>query len=117
MAFFTSTIVENITMLTYINRVKPHASNLKSMNIKLDDHDLAMGTLSNLPQKSGSLMSALDASVHDPDVFTLKFIKGHLLQEGRRSIMRGGNVQTKSEACARFAERSSRDSCYDISSL
>ena len=103
--FYTATMAEGEKIMTYINRVKTLAATLKSMGVDIDDQEIAMTVLCGLPPRFDNLISALDALGDDPELFTLDFIKGRLLQEEQRSEIRIEELEIKSESSALVATR------------
>ena len=86
--FYTVTMDEGEKVLTYVNRVQHLASVLKSMNVDIDDKEMAMAVLNGLPPRFDSLIVALDALGNEDKIFTLEFVKSRLLQEEQRASMR-----------------------------
>ncbi len=92
--FYTVTMDKGEKMLTYLNRVKQLASTLKSMNVDIDDKEIAMAALNGLPSNYESLIVALDALGNDDDTFTFDLVKSRLLQEEQRSNDRENVIPT-----------------------
>ena len=86
--FYTVTMDEGEKVLAYINRVQHLASVLKSMNVTIDDKEMAMAVLNGLPSRFDGLIVALDALGNEDKIFTLDFVKSRLLQEEQRAGMR-----------------------------
>jgi len=93
-------------MLTFLNRVKQLADSLKSMNVNIDDKEMAMAVLSGLPSSYESLIVALDALGNDDRQFTFDFVKSRLIQEEQRCIEREKSDSVKQESSALFGMRS-----------
>ena len=73
--FYTVEMLANEKVLPYINRVKHLAAKLKSMNVHIDDKEMAMAVLNGLPARFDSLIVALDALGNAEKVFGLDFVK------------------------------------------
>jgi hypothetical protein len=67
-------MMEEEGMLTYINRVRQIAENLKLMDAKIDEAEVAMAVLNGLPSKYDHLIVALDAFGDDAKL-TMEFTK------------------------------------------
>jgi hypothetical protein len=85
--FYTVRMMEDEGMLTYINRVRQIAEELKSMDAKIDETEVAMAVLNGLPSKYDHLIVALDA-LGDDTKLTMEFTKSRLLQEEQRKSER-----------------------------
>jgi len=85
--FYTATMKSNEKMLVYINRVTQLSSILKSMEVTIDDAEVAMAVLNGLPAKFGNIITALDA-LGDERSLSLELVKSRLLQEEQRDVMR-----------------------------
>ena len=97
--FYTVTMQEGEKVLTYVNRVQQLASVLKSMDVDIDDKEMAMAVLNGLPPHYDSLIVALDALGNEDRLFTLDFVKSRLLQEEQTANMRHSrNVRNKNAA-------------------
>ena len=97
--FYTVTMQTGEKVLTYLNRVKQLAATLKSMNVEIDDQEIAMAALNGLPSSYESLIIALDALGNDEKVFTFDLVKSRLLQEEQRASERTYSpVNAKSSA-------------------
>ena len=92
--FYTVSMDKGEKMLTYLNRVKQLASTLKSMNVDIDDKEIAMAALNGLPSTYEGLIVALDALGNDDKSFTFELVKSRLLQEEQRSNERENVVST-----------------------
>ena len=79
--FYTAQMDSGEKVISYINRIKQLAASLKSMNVDIDDKEMAMAVLNGLPSAYGNLIVALDASGDQEKHFTLEFVKSRLLQE------------------------------------
>ena len=86
--FYTVTMQNDEKVLAYINRVKQLAARLKSMNVDIDDKEMAMAVLNGLPARFESLIVALDALGSEDKMFSLDFVKSRLLQEEQRAEMK-----------------------------
>ena len=89
--FYTVTMNNDEKVLAYINRVKQLAARLKSMNVSIDDKEMAMAVLNGLPTRFESLIVALDALGNEDKMFTLEFVKSRLLQEEQRAAMKSSS--------------------------
>lgn len=86
--FYTATMRRDESMLTYINRVREKASTLQSMDVEIDDKELAMAVLNGLPPRFGTIITALDAIGDEDESFTFDKVKSRLLQEEKRASLR-----------------------------
>ena len=86
--FYTVTMQNNEKVLAYINRVKQLAARLKSMNVEIDDKEIAMAVLNGLPARFESLIVALEALGSEDKMLSLEFVKSRLLQEEQRAEMK-----------------------------
>ena len=100
-AFYTASMQENEKILSYLNRVKHLAANLKAMDVKIDDEELAMAAFMGLPSRFDNLLVAFDA-LGDTEKFTFDYVKSRLLQEEQRSDIRDKTVNAKAESSALF---------------
>ena len=71
-------------MLAYSNLVRQLAARLKSMNVEIDDKEIAMAALNGLPARFESLIVALNALGSEDKMFSLEFVESRLLQEEQR---------------------------------
>ena len=90
--FYTVSMENNEKMLTYLNRVKQLAATLKSMNVDIDDQEMAMATLNGLPSSCEGLIIALDALGNDTKTFNFDLVKSRLLQEEQRANERATSI-------------------------
>ena len=81
--FYSAQMLDGEKVLTYINRVRQLASDLKSMDVEVEDEDIAMSVLCGLPGKFEHLIVAID-TVADNSKLSLDFVKSRLLQEEQR---------------------------------
>lgn len=79
--FYTVTMHENETILTFTKRVQKLATYLISMGVPIDDEETAMVILNGLPARFDHIISALDALGNDNRCLSLEFIKSRLLQK------------------------------------
>ena len=86
--FYTVTMQNDEKVFAYINRVKQLAARLKSMNVDIDDKEMAIAVLNGLPARFESLIAALDAVGSEDKMFSLEFVKSRLLQEEQRAEMK-----------------------------
>ncbi len=86
--FYTATMKEKEQMLVYTNRIRQIASVLQSMDVVMDDKEMAMAALNGLPPRYGTIIAALDAIGDDDPSFTLDKVRSRLLQEENRSTLR-----------------------------
>ncbi len=71
-------------MLVYINRVRKMASTLQSMDVTIDDKEMAMAVLNGLPPRFETIITALDA-IGDDDAF-------FYVRQGSESSSPGGEA-------------------------
>lgn len=86
--FYTASIKEDESVVSFITRVRYMASTLKSMSVTIDDAEMAMAVLNGLPDLFDNLISALDALRNEHERFTLDFVKSRVLKEEQRMKMR-----------------------------
>ena len=86
--FYTATMHPGEKMLVYINRIRQMASILQSMNVAIDDKEMAMAVLNGLPAHYGTIITALDAIGDEDDSFTFEKVRSRLLQEEKRRTSR-----------------------------
>lgn len=82
-SFYTAKMREDEKMLQFVNRIRHLASDMKCMDIKVEEEDVAMAILCNLPERFNNLIVAIDTTIEDRDL-TLEFVKSRLLQEEQR---------------------------------
>ena len=87
-------------MLVYINRVRQMASHLESMDVKIDEKEMAIAVLNGLPSSFRTLIAALDAIGEDDPSFTFDKVRSRLLQEERRTSMLRNSSHTSQQASA-----------------
>lgn len=93
--FYTATMSPGEKMLSYINRVRQLASTLESMQVEIDEKELAMAVLNGLPSQYQPIITALDAIGDDDESFTFSKVRSRLLQEEKRI-----QIRTKSSTSA-----------------
>ena len=81
--FYSVKMNDGERALTFISRVRQLASDLKAMDVKVEDDDIAMTVLCGLPPKYEHLIVAIDAAKEDSEL-TFDFVKSRLLQEEQR---------------------------------
>lgn len=86
--FYSAQMGDDERVLVYINRVRQLAADLKSMDVAVEDEDVAMSILSGLSERFEPLIVAIDTMTGDREL-TLEFVKSRLLQEEQRLIDRG----------------------------
>lgn len=96
-------MLDDENILSFINRVRQLSSSLKSINVTVEDKEVAMEVLNGLPDRFESLISAMDALGNEYKTFTLDLVKRRLLQEEQRINMGTESVIVKSEAAALFS--------------
>ncbi len=68
----------------FIHCVRQMASVLQSMDVTIDDKEMAMAVLNGLPPRFGTIITALDAIGDDDPSFTFDKVRSRLLQEEKR---------------------------------
>ena len=81
--FYSVKMNDGEKALAYISRVRQLAADLKAMDVKVEDGDIAMTVLCGLSSKYEHLIVAIDAAKEDSEL-TLDFVKSRLLQEEQR---------------------------------
>lgn len=67
------------------------ASTLQSMDVVIDDKELAMAVLNGVPSRFETIITALDAIGDDEASLTFDKVPGRVLQEEERFSMRNGS--------------------------
>lgn len=98
--FYTATKSEEETVLQFSNRIRQLASTLKSMNVTIEDNEMAMALLNGLPDPFDPLISALDAIGNEGDDLEFDHVKSRVMQEEQRIGMRVAQASAKSETNA-----------------
>eukprot|EP00171_Calliarthron_tuberculosum_P016921 IDg16921t1 len=65
--FYTATMQDGEKMLVYINRIRQMGLILQSMDVIIDDKEMAMAVLNGLPQRFETIITALDAIGDEDD--------------------------------------------------
>lgn len=81
--FYSAKMGDDERLLHYINRVRQLAADLKSMEVIVEDEDVAMSILCGLSERFEHLIVAIDTMTGDK-ALTLEFVKSRLLQEEQR---------------------------------
>lgn len=98
--FYTAIKSERESVLEFSNRIQHMSSTLKSMNVEIDDSEMAMTLLCGLPDPYDHLISALDAMGTDEKILKFDHIKSRVMQEEQRISMRISAANSKSEVGA-----------------
>jgi len=98
--FYTATKSEQESVLEFSNRIRHMAATLKSMDVNIDDSEMAMTLLCGLPDPYDPLISALDAIGTEETVLEFDHVKSRIMQEEQRIKMRTSSVASKSETGA-----------------
>lgn len=99
-SFYTAEMKYDEKVLQFANRIRQMASTLKSMDVDINDKEMAMTFLNGLPESYDGLISALDALGNEDKIFTFDLVKSRVLQEEQRMKMRNSNSIAKSETAA-----------------
>ncbi len=86
--FYIAAMLETEKILDFASRVWQLASSLKSMDVPIKDEEMAMTFLSGLPDRFGTIVSALDALSDDKKKFTFQFVVSRCQQEEQRHLCR-----------------------------
>lgn len=65
---------ESEKVLEFSAKIRQLAATLKSMDVIIDDNEMAMAFLNGLPESFDSLISALDALGIDEKLFTFAYV-------------------------------------------
>ena len=103
--FYTATMNETETVLQFANRIRQLASTLKSMNVTIDESEMAMALLNGLPDQYNSLISALDAIGNEDDKLEFDHVKARIMQEEQRMSMRITDSTIKAETAALLSQQ------------
>jgi len=98
--FYTATKSEQESVLEFSNRIRHMAATLKSMDVIIEDSEMAMTLLCGLPDPYDPLISALDAIGTEESVLEFDHVKSRIMQEEQRIKMRTTAAVSKSEAGA-----------------
>eukprot|EP00737_Agarophyton_chilense_P003002 gb/GEZJ01003471.1/.p1 GENE.gb/GEZJ01003471.1/~~gb/GEZJ01003471.1/.p1 ORF type:complete len:730 (-),score=111.20 gb/GEZJ01003471.1/:63-2252(-) len=96
-SFYSAKMRDDEKMLQFINRVRHLASDLKCMDVVVEEEDIAMAILCGLPERFEHLIVAIDTTIGDRQL-TLEFVKSRLLQEEQRMNDRAKEEPGGSEA-------------------
>ena len=113
-SFYTAKMREDEKMLQFINRVRHLASDLMSMEVNVEEEDIAMAILCGLPERFEHLIVAIDTTIGDREL-SLEFVKSRLLQEEQRMSDRAKEESGSDAALVgrQFRKRSSKNvTCY-----
>eukprot|EP00171_Calliarthron_tuberculosum_P021288 IDg21288t1 len=108
--FYTASMRNGEKMMVYINRVRQMALTLESMNVIIDDKELAMAVLNGLLERYQRIITALDAIGDEDTSLTLDKVRSRLLQEEMRSQIRVNSNSTKAALFNRSEQQSSTSS-------
>lgn len=87
--FYTAAMNTNGSFFTVCVPSYPEAT-VKSMDVTIDEKEVAMAVLNGMPPRFDNLIVVLDALGNEDTVFTLEFVKSRWLQEDDRA-QRGQN--------------------------
>ena len=95
--FYTAAMSENETVLEFCNRLRQLASTLQSMNVSIEDSELAMALLCGLPEPYQPHITALDAIGTEEDQLEFEHVKSRVMQEEERMKQRTAESLSKSK--------------------
>lgn len=98
--FYTATLEEGESILQYANRLRQLAAILKSMNVDIDESEMAMAMLNGLPEAYDPLISAIDAIHGEDEKLKFDYVKSRIIQEEQRINTRTSQAAAKTEAAA-----------------
>jgi len=107
--FYTACKAEEESILQFSNRIRHLGSMLKSMNVTIDDNEMAMALLNGLPDPYDSLISALDAVGTEESNLEFDHVKSRVMQEEQRMGMRIAAATSKAESAALISHTKSND--------
>lgn len=110
-AFYTAKMRDDEKMLHFINRVRHLASDLKSMDVVVEEEDIAMAILCGLPDRFEHLIVAIDTTIGDRKL-DLEFVKSRLLQEEQRMNDRAKEESGSDTALVGAQSRKKSMVCY-----
>jgi len=93
--FYTACKSEDETILQFANRIRHLGSTLKSMNVIINENEMAMAFLNGLPDPYDSLISALDAVGNEESKLEFDHVKSRVMQEEQRMGMRIAAASSK----------------------
>ena len=105
--FYTATKEEGESALQFANRIRQLAATLKSMNVTIEDSEMAMAMLNGLPEAYDPLISALDAISGEDDDLKFDYVKSRVIQEEQRIDIRTGQAAAKAETAALLSQQAS----------
>ena len=108
--FYSVKMNDGEKALAYISRVRQLAADLKAMDVKVEDSDIAMTVLCGLPSKYEHLIVAIDAATGDSSL-TMDFVKSRLLQEEQRMTDRDKSKPAPDAALVTQPNPSNKVSC------
>ena len=108
--FYSVKMNDGEKALAYISRVRQLAADLKAMDVKVEDGDIAMTVLCGLPSKYEHLIVAIDAATGDSSL-TMDFVKSRLLQEEQRMTDRDKSKPAPDAALVTQPNPSNKVSC------
>lgn len=109
--FYTAKMEENGKVRTFAARIRQLSSTLKSMNVDVNDNEMAMALLCGLPDRFDGLISALDALGDNEENFTFAFVLSRVEQEERRHSDRDREACVKAESAALVASPRKKEMC------
>lgn len=98
--FYTANKSDTESILEFSNRIQHMSSNLKSMNVTIDDTEMAMTLLCGLPDTYDTLISASDDIGREETVLEFYYVKIRVMQEEKRINMSTAATSAKSETRA-----------------
>jgi len=107
--FYTACKSEDETILQFANRIRHLGSTLKSMNVIINENEMAMAFLNGLPDPYDSLISALDAVGNEESKLEFDHVKSRVMQEEQRMGMRIAAASSKAESAALLSQIQKRD--------
>ena len=123
--FYTAVMHDGEKVLSFAGRIRQLAAFLKSMEVTIDDQEMAMALLNGLPDRFDSLISALDALGNDDKLFTFEFVKSRCVQEEQRHTQRDidahnmsetdallTSLHAEAEVCKHCGRHSDSNKCY-----
>lgn len=115
--FYTASKEESESILQFSNRIRHLGSTLKSMNVTIDENEMAMAFLNGLPDPYDPLISALDAVGNEESKLDFDHVKSRVMQEEQRMGMRVAAASSKAESAALLAENQKHgENCVNCNS-
>lgn len=103
-------------MLEFVSRIRQLAEDLKSMEVTIEDSEMAVALLNGLPGRFDGIISVLNALRNDEKLFTFEFAKIRCQQKKQlhESETKRPNqtLRTLLYLCVHCGKHNNRNRCY-----